>query len=61
MISFSDEAKIYSKNISILKGKNAPAGGSWAEVVKESLANPLGQSMLRYQNLIGKKNCCDYR
>ena len=54
MISLSDEAKINSENINILKGKNAPAGGSWAEVVKASLANPLGQPMLRTQDLRGK-------
>lgn len=55
MISLSSEAGIYWENVNILKGRNAAAGGSWAEVVKASLASPLGQPMLHTQDLRGKK------
>ena len=55
MISFPNKARIHSENITILKGKNTSAGGSWAEVVKDSLASPLGQPILRTRDLRGKK------
>jgi len=59
-IPFGNEVKIIrtnlpSENITIAQSKNPPARGTWADVVREAISDPIGSEGINKQDLSGKK------